>query len=98
MELEVGPASPIPIMEYIVGYIPPKKHPSPVARKVPLRPSGKCRVDEPRISQASKGKQEMKKQIKEKGIAMPLVDEEKEDFETRNLLPPYIPPRRTDLP
>ena len=40
----------------------------------------------------------MKKQRKEKDTTTPPSHEEKEYFETMNLLPPYIPPRRTYVP
>ena len=39
----------------------------------------------------------MKKQRKKKSLGTPLSHEEQEDFETRNLLLPYIPPRRMDV-
>ena len=40
----------------------------------------------------------MKNQRKEKATTTPPSYEYQEDFETRNLLPPYIPPRRTEAP
>ena len=40
----------------------------------------------------------MKKSRKEKATTTPLDQEEKEDFETRNLFPSYIPPSRMDAP
>ena len=39
----------------------------------------------------------MKKHRKEKHPAAPPIHEEQQDFETRNLLLPYIPPRRKNV-
>ena len=61
-----------------MGYVPPRKQPIPAARQVPPLPSGKCRVEEPRLSPASKEKHEMKKQRKEKETTTTPFHEEKE--------------------
>ena len=78
MEPEVGPASLTLIMEDTTGYVPSNKQPSPIFGQVPPWLLRKRRVEEPRISPASKGKQTMKKQRKEKEIATPPSHEEQE--------------------
>ena len=85
-------------IEHAAGHRTPRNHPRLFVVQVPLRPLEKCRMQESKSTPAAKGKQTMKKQRKEKAIATPPCHEEKEECETRNLLPPYIPPRRTNVP
>ena len=40
----------------------------------------------------------MKKSRNEEALAITLTQEDRDDFETKNLLPPYRTPRRSDVP
>ena len=68
----------------------------PTIGQVPPRSSKKCRMHEHKLPLVPKGKQLMNKSRNEKDLATPSAHEEQEDSETRNLLLPYIPPRRTN--
>ena len=80
------------------GHRNPRNHPRPTVGQVPPRSLETCIVQEHESPQEPKGKGPMKRLRNEEAQATSLAQEDQEDFETRNLLLPYRPPRRTDAP